>query len=190
MDSVLIVSNTSGTMAIIADFLRSESFRRIVTSQNGSEARRYITESDFDLIIIDAPLPDELGSDFAITASEKTSAGIILIVDCQQGLELSAEVEDYGVFTLPKPLSSEFFYQAAKLLAAARKRVRHLENENSRLQKKIDEIRIVDRAKLVLIQVLKMTEPQAQRYIEKQSLDLRQTRLATAENILRTYEIR
>ena len=63
-----------------------------------------------------------------------------------------------------------------------------LENENSRLQKKIEEIRIVDRAKLVLIQVLKMTENQAQHYIEKQSMDLRQTRLATAENILRTYE--
>ena len=65
----------------------------------------------------------------------------------------------------------------------------HLENENIRLQKKIDEIRIVDRAKLVLIQVLKMTEPQAQHYIEKQSMDLRQSRLVTAENILRTYEV-
>ncbi|MBP5753857.1 MAG: ANTAR domain-containing protein, partial [Treponema sp.] len=49
-------------------------------------------------------------------------------------------------------------------------------------------IRIVDRAKLILIQVLKMTESQAQHYIEKQSMDLRQTRLTTAENILRTYE--
>ena len=64
----------------------------------------------------------------------------------------------------------------------------NLENENQKLQKKIEEIRIVDRAKLILIQVLKMTEPQAQRYIEKQSMDLRQTRLTTAENILRTYE--
>ena len=190
MDSVLIVSNTSSTMAIIADFLCSEAFRRIVTSKNGSEARRSITESDFDFIIIDTPLPDELGNDLAITASEKTSAGVILIVDCQQLQELSAGVEDFGVFTLPKPLSPELFYQAAKLLSAARKRVLHLENENNRLQKKIEEIRIVDRAKLVLIQVLKMTEPQAQRYIEKQSMDLRQTRLATAENILRTYEIR
>ena len=55
-------------------------------------------------------------------------------------------------------------------------------------RKKIEEIRIVDRAKLILIQVLKMTEPQAQHYIEKQSMDLRQTRLTTAESILRTYE--
>ena len=141
------------------------------------------------MIIIDTPLSDELGNDFAITASEKTTAGIILIVDCENVLEISANVEDYGVFALPKPLSPEFFYQAVKLLSAARRRVMNLENENLRLQKKIEEIRIVDRAKLVLIQVLKMTEPQAQHYIEKQSMDLRQSRLATAENILRTYEV-
>ena len=188
MDSVLIVSNTSSTVGIISDFMRSETIGRISTAQNGAQARGSITESDFDLIIIDTPLPDETGDDLAITAADKTTAGIILIVDNSRVFELGARVEDYGVFALPKPTTPEFFYQAAKLLTASRLRVLHLENENQRLQKKIEEIRIVDRAKLVLIQVLKMTEPQAQHYIEKQSMDLRQTRIATAENILRTYE--
>lgn len=188
MDNILIVSNTGTTMGIISDLLRSESFSRIVTTQNGSEARRYITETDFDLIIIDTPLPDEMGDDLARSASERTTAGIILIVDQNSVIEVGANVEEYGVFALPKPLSSEFFYQAVKLLTASRKRVMRLENENMRLQKKIEEIRIVGRAKLVLIQVLKMTEDQAQHYIEKQSMDLRQTRIATAEDVLRTYE--
>ena len=188
MENVLIVSNTNTTMGIISDLLRTETFNRIITTQNGAQARRYINELDFDLIIIDTPLPDEMGDDLSMTAAEKSSAGIILIIDQQNVLEIGAEVEDYGVFALPKPISSEFFYQSVKLLTASRKRVMNLENENQKLQKKIEEIRIVDRAKLILIEVLKMTEPQAQRYIEKQSMDLRQTRLTTAENILRTYE--
>ena len=188
MENVLIVSNTSTTMGIISDMLHSERIGRIMASQNGAQARRYLAETDFDLIIIDTPLPDEMGDQLAIHASEQSTAGIILIVDSLSVLEVSARVEDYGVFALPKPLSSELFYQSVKLLTASRKRVMHLENENQRLQKKIEEIRIVDRAKLILIQVLKMTESQAQHYIEKQSMDLRQTRLVTAENILRTYE--
>ena len=89
---------------------------------------------------------------------------------------------------MPKPSTPEFFYQAAKLLSACRLRVQKLENENQKLQKRIEEIRLVNRAKLVLIQVLKMTEDQAQHYIEKQSMDLRQSRTVTAQNILRTYE--
>ncbi len=188
MDNILIVSNTNTTMGIISDLLKSESFERIVTTQNAAEGRRYITENEFDLIIIDTPLPDEAGDEFARYASEVTSAGIILIVAADNIYEISAYVEDYGVFTLPKPLSPEFFYQAVKLLTASRKRVMRLENENIKLQKKIEEIRVVNRAKLILIQVLKMTEDQAQHYIEKQSMDLRQTRIATAENVLRTYE--
>ena len=142
MENVLIVSNTNTTMGIISDLLRTETFNRIITTQNGAQARRYINELDFDLIIIDTPLPDEMGDDLSMTAAEKSSAGIILIIDQQNVLEIGAEVEDYGVFALPKPISSEFFYQSVKLLTASRKRVMNLENENQKLQKKIEEIRI------------------------------------------------
>jgi response regulator NasT len=188
MDNVLIVSNTNSTMGIISDLLQSESFSRIVTTQNGSEARRYISELDFDLIIIDTPLPDEHGDDLSLTAADKTTAGIILIVQADNLSEVNSRVEDSGVFTLPKPISPEFFYQSVKLLEASRRRVMHLEDENQKLQKKIEEIRIVDRAKLILVQVLNMTEPQAHRYIEKQAMDMRQPRTTVAENILKTYE--
>ena len=188
MESVLIVSNISSTMGIISDLLKGEQFSKISLAQNASQARRSITEFNYDLIVIDTPLPDENGTDLSMTAAEKTSAGIILIVDQNNVYEISSIVEDFGVFALPKPVAPEFFYQAVKLLSASRKRVMMLEDKNQQLQKKIEEIRIVDRAKLILIQVLKMTEPQAQRYIEKQSMDLRQSRLTTAENVLRTYE--
>lgn len=187
VESVLIVSNTSSTMGIVSDFMRSENISRIATAQNGAQARRTIMESDFELIVIDTPLPDEMGDDLAVTAAEKTTAGVILIVDHGMVFEVGERVEDYGVFALSKPTTPDFFYQAAKLLCVSRRRLQNLENENQMLQKKIEEIRLVDRAKLVLIQVLKMTEPQAQHYIEKQSMDLRQNRFLTAENILRIY---
>ncbi|MCI1210132.1 MAG: ANTAR domain-containing protein [Treponema sp.] len=188
MDKVLIVSSTNTTFDIIADMLHSHMFSSIVTRQNGAEARRDLINDEFDLIIIDSPLPDELGDDFALHAAETTTAGIILIVKSELLMDINANVEDSGVFVLPKPVSREFFYQAVKLLYASRKRVMTLENENNKLQKKIEAIRLVDRAKCVLIQYLNMTEPQAHRYIEKQAMDLRQSRVATAENILKTYE--
>ena len=57
-----------------------------------------------------------------------------------------------------------------------------------KLQKKIEEIRLVDRAKCVLIQYLNMTEAEAHRYIEKQAMDMRKTKKTIAENILNTYD--
>src|SRR5574344_1097226 len=79
MDSVLIVSNTNTTLGIISDMLNSQQFSRITTTQNCAEARRDLIDDTFDLIIIDSPLPDELGDDFALYAAERTTAGIILI---------------------------------------------------------------------------------------------------------------
>ncbi len=188
MDSVLIVSNTHTTMEIISGMLSSGMFSRIVTAQNGAEGRRDLIDDEFDLIIIDTPLPDELGDDLSLYAAETSAAGIILIVRQEVLADIDTSVEDAGVFVLPKPVSPEFFYQAVKLLTASRRRVMKLESENLQLQKKISEIRLVDRAKCILIQYLNMTEVQAHRYIEKQSMDLRQSRVVTAQNILKTYE--
>jgi two-component system, response regulator PdtaR len=188
MDSVLIISNTSTTLAIISDMLHSQVFSRIVTAQNGSEGRRDLIDGRFDLIIIDTPLSDEFGDDLSFHAAEVTTAGVILIVPQGKLDDVNAQVEDAGVFVLPKPVSPEFFYQAVKLLVASRKRVLHLEDENQKLQDKISEIRLIDRAKCVLIQVLNMTESQAHRYIEKQAMDLRQSRISVAESVLKTYE--
>ncbi|MDR0930197.1 MAG: ANTAR domain-containing protein [Clostridiales bacterium] len=61
-------------------------------------------------------------------------------------------------------------------------------DENTKLNQKIEDIRIIDRAKLVLISYLKMTEDEAHKYIEKQAMNTRRTRRAVAESVLKTYE--
>ena len=75
-----------------------------------------------------------------------------------------------------------------KIPADNQKELDFLKFQNQKLQNKLEEIRLIDRAKCVLIQYLNMTEQQAHRYIEKQSMDLRQSRVVTAESILKTYE--
>lgn len=49
------------------------------------------------------------------------------------------------------------------------------------------EIRLINRAKWILIEQLKMTESDAHRYIEKQAMDRCVTRTEIAETIIRTY---
>jgi response regulator NasT len=188
MDSVLIVSNTNATLGILADLLKLQPFARIVATQNGNESRRTLINDEFDLIIIDTPLPDEYGDNFALHAAESTDAGIILISKAETLYDMNEMVEDAGVFVIPKPVSPDFFYQAVRLLFASRKRVRKLQDENQILQNKLQEIRVIDRAKCILIQYLNMTEMQAHHYIEKQAMDLRQSKLITSENILKTYD--
>ena len=73
------------------------------------------------------------------------------------------------------------------LLRATRERLRRMEQRAATVEEKMEEIRIVGRAKLLLIEKLKMTEPDAHRYIEKTAMDRCISKRAVAESIIKTY---
>ena len=52
----------------------------------------------------------------------------------------------------------------------------------------MEDVRLVNRAKWLLIGELNMTEKEAHRYIEKQAMDRCVTKRAVAEQILSTYK--
>ena len=95
---------------------------------------------------------------------------------------------NFKILFVEKPLNKQLLYQAIKLVNKSTKSILKLKEENLKLKNKISEIRIIDRAKCILIQYLNMTEPQAHRYIEKQAMDRRITKKDVAQNILKTYE--
>lgn len=188
MNSALIVSGSDKGIELIAQLLNSDAKTHIVSAKSGTEARRLINAADYDLIVINTPLPDEFGDDFAVTITEISASGVILIVKNEMADDVLARVELSGVLIVPKPIIRQVFMQAQKLALASKNRIMSLKNENISLHQKIEEIRLVTRAKCVLIQYLDMTESQAHRYIEKQAMDMRATRQEIAQNILKTYE--
>lgn len=188
MDSALIISYTEKSIAYLTDILKEASVSNITTTSNAGEARRMLIEKDFDLCIINAPLPDEFGESLARNIAEKETSEVILIVKAELFDEICDRVEEYGVITISKPISKSLLWNALKLAKATHRRINAIRKENEKLIQKIEDIRIVDRAKCILISNLSMSEPEAHRYIEKQAMDMRITRRKVAEEILRTYE--
>ncbi|WP_312701777.1 ANTAR domain-containing protein [Sedimentibacter sp.] len=188
MDNVLIVSDSDKGIELLTRLLKANGINKINSVKSGAEARRMIGEVESDLIVIITPLPDEFGESLAITATEISTSGVILITRSEIADEIEARVQDYGIMVVSNPISRQVFYQAQKLALATRRRLSGLKNENMRLQNKIDEIRLVTRAKCVLIEYLNMTENQAHKYIEKQAMDLRTSRKEIAQSILKAYE--
>ena len=189
VDRVLLVCSADKIGLSLVDFLKAAGYLNVAVASSGSEARRLIVESDYSLIVINAPLSDEFGHELGLMAVEATPAGVILLVKSEIADEVSARVESEGVLVVAKPIVRAVFYQALRFMTASRQRIMGLKKENDKLQHKIEEIRLVDRAKCVLIQVLKLTEPQAHRYIEKQAMDRRCPRGEVAQEILKTYEV-
>ena len=187
MDSALIVSNSKKIIESIAEILAQASVTSISTVSNGGEARRMLIEKDFDLYIVNTPLPDEFGESLALNIASKGISVVILIVRAELYDEISEHVEDSGVITIARPISRSLFWNVLKLAIATHKKVKAFHDENTKLIQKMEDIKIVEKAKFVLISSLSLTESEAHRYIEKKAMDMRITRRKVAEEILRTY---
>ena len=187
-ESVLVVSAFDKGHAFIGGLLEPGAYAPVAAARSGGEARRMLGEGDYDFVVVDTPLPDEFGDELAVFAVEQSGAGVLLIVRGELYEGTSAKAEELGVLTLSKPLSAPLFHAAFRLLSAARVRMRRYASENRRLRIKLEEIKLVSRAKYLLIERLGMSEQQAHRYIEKQAMDLRETKREVAESILKTYE--
>ena len=188
LESVLIVSSADKGKEAITSALSSTSYSNITVASSGSEARRLVGHNEYDLVIVNAPLSDEFGHLLSIFAAENSLAGVILIARQDIAEGVSEKVEDYGIVVVEKPRVKQLFYQAVKLVGISSQRMRNLRNENTRLQTKIEEMRLIDRAKCTLIQYLNMTEEQAHKYLERQAMDMRVSKLKIAQRILNAYE--
>ena len=101
--------------------------------------------------------------------------------------EIYDKVAEHGVFVLPKPTSKPIIITALSWLSSAREKLRKTEKKTLSIEEKMEEIRIVNRAKWLLISELKMDEQGAHRYIEKQAMDRCVSKKVVAEEIIKTY---
>ena len=186
--SVLIVTASDSFVSSVMPLLPVTDYWPVTTVRSVSEARRRIVETDFDIVLINAPLPDDFGMRLAIDICTNSGAGVLLMVKSDLFNDIYAKVVSYGVITLSKPTSLQMVAQNLRILCATRERMRRMEAKQATVEEKIEEIRLVNRAKWLLIECLSMTEPEAHRYIEKQSMDERISKREVAENIIKTYK--
>ena len=185
--SILIVSATDSFTSAFADLLPEARYSPVDTVTSVSVAKRVLAEKTFDFVIINAPLPDDAGTRFAIDTCTTKQSAVLLLVKNDIHAGIHDRVAEYGVFTLPKPISKITMTHALNWLESARERLRQFEKKSISIEDKMAEIRLVNKAKWLLISELHMSEPDAHRYVEKQAMDRCVSRRCIAEEIIKTY---
>lgn len=186
--SVLIVSASENFNSALTALLPRSTYSPVHIVSSVSAAKRTIAERFFDFVVINAPLTDDPGVNFSIDTTDASKGTVVLLlVKNDIYAEIFDKVTAYGVFTLSKPTAKPTMIQALHWMISARECLRKFEKKTSSIEEKMEEIRTVNRAKWVLISELKMTEPDAHRYIEKQAMDRCIARRVVAEEIIKTY---
>ncbi len=185
--SVLVVSPAGRGADFLASVFDAPTFDPVVNASSAGEARRLLSSEQYDLIVVNSPLLDETGIDFCIDAAQGPS-GVMLFVKNDIYEIVSSQCTREGIFVIPKPNTQRNVAQSVTLLCAICERLRKYEKKTRTLREKMDSIRIVNRAKWLLIERLGMTEQDAHAYIEKEAMNRRRTSREIAEEIIRMYE--
>ncbi len=185
--SILIVSASDKFTSAFVALLPKARYNPVCTATNVNSAKRTLSQKSFDFIIINAPLPDDSAELFAINASTPLQSAVLLLIDNDIHATIHDKVSEYGVFTLPKPISKLTLIYALSWLESARERLRQFEKKSISIEDKMAEIRLVNKAKWILISKLQMSESDAHRYLEKQAMDRCISRKTVAEEIIKAY---
>lgn len=186
--SVLVVSSSDKMKDAFKNFLPSIKYSTVTYVSSVAHAKRAVLDKNYDFVIINAPLSDDIGISFAIDVSTKSNSVCLFMVKAELIEKINYQLTPYGVFTISKPVSVTSMEMALRFLASARERLSGMEKKTDTIEGKMKEIRIVNRAKWLLIENLNMTESEAHRYIEKQAMDKCIGKLSVAQEILNTYQ--
>lgn len=184
--SVLLVSDSNRFNQAITSLLPASAYGPIRTVPSVSAAKRAALERVYDFVIVNAPLPDDFGTAFSIAQCGNRQTVVLMLIRAALQEEIHSQVVDRGVFTLPKPTTQQALTTALEWMTAARERLRRMEENTQTLEQKMQEIHILNRAKWLLIEQRGMTEPEAHRFLEKQTMDRSVSKRRIAEEILGT----
>ena len=186
MKKALLVTHSEQSAASLRQLLREEGYSDTYVSFSAFNARE--EEGKYDLICINAPLPDENGIELARHFADVTRAAVVIIVPKPSSGEVSDLLNEKGVMVIAKPINRHLFHHYLLFADCFRSRLLRVERENEHLKHMVEDLKIIDRAKLLLVTCLNMSEEQAHRYLEKQAMDLRTGKLAVAKQVIQTYE--
>ncbi|MEE0772105.1 MAG: ANTAR domain-containing protein [Anaerovoracaceae bacterium] len=185
--SMLIVSSSDAFNTALTSLLPEFPCDTIHYASDISAAKRAAAGRAYDFIIINSPVHDDQGLRFAINACASGNTVVLLMAKGDIHDEIYDIVAPHGIFTLAKPVSRAVMERALSWMVSSRERLRQFEKKTTSIEQKMEEIRLVNRAKWILISHENLSEPDAHRFIEKTSMNRCISRRQLAYEIIDKY---
>ena len=186
--SLLIVSASEQFNTLVKRAIPQSGFDVIEIRKSISLAQRELLSRKYDIIVINAPLPDDLGVNYAMDVGSRYSSGVMLVTPGEICDDVTEHVIDLGIIAVPKPINKRTISSVIRHLLADQDKVKTLERKLSQADDKLAEMRIVNKAKWLLIANEGMSEADAHRYIGKQAMDKCVSKRIIAEEIIDKWE--
>jgi response regulator NasT len=184
---VVVAEDESLIRIDIVETLRDQGFDVVGEAGDGNKAVELAFELKPDLMVMDIKMPDLDGLSAAEKISELKIPVVLLTAFSQQ--ELVTRAAEVGAMAfLVKPFSPQDLLPAIEIALSRHLQLVALEAEVTDLGERLETRKLVERAKGVLSEKMKLTEPEAFRWIQKASMDRRLSMADVARTVLDQLE--
>jgi len=186
---IFLASADPASLQTLKQILQREGYAVAGVAQDGSQALRLIHTLQPDLVILDSELAGTGALEVARFINEEQVAPIIMLASSWHR-NIINKTRDFPVFAyLVKPVQETTLLPAVEAALANYEKLVRLEKELNKLKETLAARKVIERAKGILMETLGLTEAEAYRRIQKQSMDKCVPMKAIAEAIIVAHEL-
>lgn len=186
---ILIAMGSEALEAKMKTVLTGSGFNVIDQAKEGNECLRKLRQLKLDLAVLDYDLPFVNGFEVARIAAEDRLCDIILLVGNDKRNSVNYLKSSYDFTILTKPLSRDNLINTIEMMVKSRKKIIELETQIGELKTALDARKDIEKAKGLLMKHLNLTEEQAFRRIQKQSMNSARSMKEVSKAIILTYSM-
>lgn len=186
---ILVAMNNNALANKMKAVLTGSGYQVVEQANNTNEALRKLISLRPDLAVMEYDLSPQNSIDVAKIALEDKLCDVIIIANSEQKDAIEYLRKEYDFLVVAKPLHKESFLNTVDLVIRNRKKVMMLEKEIEELKDTLDARKEIEQAKGILMKQLNLSEDQAFRMIQKQSMNrgIKMKEIAKAINL--TYNL-
>lgn len=155
----------------------------VAEASDGEEAVKLALELEPDVVVMDIKMPKLDGISAAEKITEKKIPVVLLTAFSQSDL-VSRAVEAGALAYITKPFKPADLVPAIQIALARNDEIVALEQEILDLSERLETRKLMDRAKGLLMSKMKLSEPEAFRWIQKASMDRRLSMAQVAKAVI------
>ncbi len=186
MRTVLICDDEPVIRMSLKNKLKELGFDEVMECGDGETAVKLALDRLPDIAILDISMPKKDGITVANTLRGKLKIPIIFLTAAYDQ-ETVKQARQAGIAAfLTKPLREQDLWPAIELAFAHADEVANLKEEVEDLRESIENRKVIEKAKGVLMRTQRLSEPEAFRKLQKLAMDKRKSMRQIAEAILLT----
>jgi response regulator NasT len=181
--SVIVAEDEAIIRLDIVETLKESGFDVIGQAGDGAEAVRLALELKPQLVLMDIKMPGTDGLQAAEILKEHKVPVVLLTAFSSP--ELVERASEAGVYSyVVKPFNPSNLIPALRIALSLHERMATAESEVDEMVEKLETRKLVDRAKGLLTEKMKLNEPEAFRWIQKASMDRRLSMKQVAQTVI------